>query len=308
MDEHYRALAKTEQAITDASQNTVITNNRNEYTTNNTVTNNRITNEVTRIDIKDGQQDDLIAQNTQTIINNKSEQAITDASQNTVITNNRNEYITNNTITNDRITTETGRLDGVDKDLQEQITTNNTTTNTKIDKVVGEQAVTDAAQNAIIADNKQNIETLDKQKADITYVDQQNKELSETLFVSMSSSSTTINNTINHNVEKQAAIDSTQNNRLDRNDKQISAMGYRMEQMDSNLSGGIASASAIAFMPTPNAGGRMMTGGAANYNGESAIAIGMTATTDSGKYTYRFGGTFSTNGGSVIGGGLGMAF
>ena len=110
-----------------------------------------------------------IANNTQTIINNKTEQAITDASQNTVITNNRNEHITNNTVTNDRITAETGRLDGIDKDLQEQIATNNTTTNTKIDKVASEQVVTDAAQNTVIAGNKQDIEKLDKEKADITY-------------------------------------------------------------------------------------------------------------------------------------------
>ena len=122
------------------------------------------------------------------------------------------------------------------------------------------------------------------------------------------SSTTTINNTINENAIKQQQVDRVQDNRLDRHDQQISDLGYHMDRMDSSLSGGIASASAIAFMPTPNAGGRMMTGGAANYNGESAIAIGMTATTDSGKYTYRFGGTFSTSGGSVIGGGLGVAF
>ena len=320
---------KADQAVKDGQQDDLIANNKTDSDAKDAATNVRVDDTNTRIDVtntivannkadqavKDGQQDDLIANNTQTIINNKTEQATTDASQNTVITNNRNEYITNNTITNDRIdATNTvitnNKADQVVKDGQQDdlIANNNTTTNTKIDKVVTDAAATNTAQDNIIANNQQNIDKLDKEKADITYVDQQNKDLANSFITNMASSSTTINNTINQNNQNQAVVDTTQNNRLDRNEKEISAMGYRIEQMDGNLSGGIASASAIAFMPTPNAGGRMMTGGAANYNGESAIAIGITATTDSGKYTYRFGGTFSTSGGSVIGGGLGMSF
>src|SRR5699024_8704970 len=170
------------------------------------------------------------------------------------------EYITNNTITNDRITTEGERIDGVDKAQDDLIASNDSATNEKIDKVVSDVAEKDAAQDSVIADNKTNIDRLDKEKADITYVDNSITDLGNTFITNMNSSTTTINSTINENTIKQQQVDRVQDNRLDRHDQQISDLGYHMDKMDSSLSGGIASASAIAFMPTPNAGGRMMTG------------------------------------------------
>ena len=65
------AANKADQAVTDASQNTVITNNRNEYIANNTATNDRITNEVTRLD------DVNTAQNS--VINGKADTVYVDS-------------------------------------------------------------------------------------------------------------------------------------------------------------------------------------------------------------------------------------
>ena len=107
---------------------------------------------------------------------------------------------------------------------------------------------------------------------------------------------------------EQSAIDDGQTQRLDGHENALSKLNGEAKYLDRNISGGIASASALAFMPAPVAGKRMISGGAATYNGESSIALGFTATTNTGKYTYKLGVTASTSGESVFGGGITTSF
>ena len=86
---------------------------------------------------------------------------------------------------------------------------------------------------------------------------------------------------------------------------QLSALGYKVDELEDELSGGIASAIAIASMPsamTPGEG--RITGGTGYYNGEAAIAIGLSGATSSGKFSYKVGGSYTDTGGTAIGGGL----
>ncbi|WP_172799108.1 YadA family autotransporter adhesin, partial [Faucicola atlantae] len=79
-------------------------------------------------------------------------------------------------------------------------------------------------------------------------------------------------------------------------------MGYRLNNLDKNLSGGIAGAVAISMMPTLSEG-RMVTGGAGFYNGESAVSLGLTG--GFGKVSYKVGAAWASNGDSSVGGGIG---
>ncbi|WP_201528578.1 YadA-like family protein [Psychrobacter frigidicola] len=95
-------------------------------------------------------------------------------------------------------------------------------------------------------------------------------------------------------------------NRIGQNTRDINKLGYKVNELDKNLSAGIASAVALSFMPTNNiAGSHMITGGSGFYNGESAVAVGFSGTTIDGKYTYKVGGSWATEGGGTGGAGLG---
>ena len=86
---------------------------------------------------------------------------------------------------------------------------------------------------------------------------------------------------------------------------QLSALGYKVNELEDELSGGIASAIAIASMPsamTPGEG--RITGGTGYYNGEAAIAIGLSGATSSGMLSYKVGGSYTDTGGTAIGGGI----
>ena len=62
--------------------------------------------------------------------------------------------------------------------------------------------------------------------------------------------SITTNNTIyDQKFEVQAGIDATQDARIDRNSQAVDQLGYKVGELSKELSGGIAAASAIAFMP-----------------------------------------------------------
>lgn len=79
----------------------------------------------------------------------------------------------------------------------------------------------------------------------------------------------------------------------------------RFNKLDEDLSAGIAGAVALAMMPAPTAGGKYITGGTGFYNGESAVALGFTGTTETGKFTYKLGGALTSSGSGTFGAGAG---
>lgn len=99
--------------------------------------------------------------------------------------------------------------------------------------------------------------------------------------------------------KEQSKVDDQQTNQINRNSAEIESLGYRMERMDTSLSSGIASAMALGAMPTMSTpGAHMITGGSGFFNGEGAVAVGLSGTTDSGKVSYKLGGTYTKEGGS----------
>ncbi|WP_339343292.1 YadA-like family protein, partial [uncultured Psychrobacter sp.] len=248
--------------------------------------NNNISINIDRLDVKNASQDELIAKNTTSITN---------------VSNNLTEQVT--------------RLDKVDVNLQEQITTNNSTINNKVDTAITEINKTDAAQDVLIAENskeiitvKDNVTRLEKDKADIEYVDSENAKQDAAMTTVIQNYSSEMISTMQVFTDNQLTVNADQDERMDRHEQAISKFGYKLNNLSSDLSGGVASASAIAFMPSPNPGKNMVSGGAANYNGETSVAIGYAATTNNGEYTYRVGATVSSSGPSVVGGGLGYSF
>ncbi|MGP5059881.1 YadA C-terminal domain-containing protein, partial [Psychrobacter celer] len=255
-------------------QEQILTNNSNTFL------------HIDRINTKNESQDELIAKNSSTITN------------------------VSNTLTE-----QVERLDKVDIHLQEQITTNNTTINNKVDSAVENIAKTDANQDKLISENskeitvvKNDITRLDKDKASIEYVNIENEKQNIVINNVLQNSSSEIIETMTTLTEKQDAVNAAQDERLDKHEGMINEFGYKLNSMGEELSGGVAAASAIAFMPSPHPGKSMVSGGAATYNGETSVAIGYAATTNNGEYTYRVGATVSSSGPSVVGGGLGYSF
>ncbi|MDO4441527.1 MAG: YadA-like family protein [Moraxella sp.] len=79
----------------------------------------------------------------------------------------------------------------------------------------------------------------------------------------------------------------------------------KVDKLDEDLSAGIAGAVALAMMPAPAAGSHYITGGTGFYNGESAVALGFTGTTETGKFTYKLGGSLTSSGSGTFGAGAG---
>lgn len=93
--------------------------------------------------------------------------------------------------------------------------------------------------------------------------------------------------------------------RLEVLEGQYQVMDQRVTELDKELSAGIAGAVALAMMPAPSAGGHYITGGTGVYNGEQAVAIGMTGASPSGKFSYKFGGSATSSGAGTFGAGVG---
>lgn len=89
----------------------------------------------------------------------------------------------------------------------------------------------------------------------------------------------------------------------------ISNLGNRIDNLDKDLSGGIAGVTAFASMPTvsdPNA--RMLSFGTGFYNGQKAIAIGYTGADSTGKLSFKTGLSYNNKSGTTIGAGVGYRF
>ena len=330
--------------IKNEAQDVQINQNTTDITNNNIAINNRVDTVINDVNIKNEAQDIQISKN-ETNITVTNDRITEEVGRLDKVDQDLQQQITNN---NSDITVNIDRIDqkNESQDIQinqnttdisqnsQDIVNNNTTINNKVDTVVNEIKEKDDAQDNAIAKNdkditdaKDEIGRLDKDKADIDYVDQENakqneiikesvsetikvenEKHSETIKESIKESITTNNTIYDQKFEVQAGIDATQDARIDRNSQAVDQLGYKVGELSKELSGGIAAASAIAFMPSPLPGKRMVSGGAATYNGESSVAIGFTATTDSGKYSYKLGATVSSSGQSVVGGGLGFSF
>ncbi|WII95346.1 YadA-like family protein [Moraxella haemolytica] len=79
----------------------------------------------------------------------------------------------------------------------------------------------------------------------------------------------------------------------------------KINRLDKDLSAGIAGSVALAMMPAPAAGSQYITGGTGFYNGESAIALGFTGASETGKFTYKLGGSLTSSGSGIFGAGAG---
>lgn len=83
----------------------------------------------------------------------------------------------------------------------------------------------------------------------------------------------------------------------------------KIDVQDKKLSGGVASAIAYASMPqTHQAGERMWTAGSGYFNGQSAVSLGWSGTSSSGKTTIKLGTSWSNNSNFSVGAGVGYRY
>ena len=84
-------------------------------------------------------------------------------------------------------------------------------------------------------------------------------------------------------------------------------LGYRIHQNENKANAGISSAMAMASMPQAYIPGRsMVTGGIATYNGQGAVAVGLSKLSDNGQWIFKINGSADTQGnaGAAVGAGF----
>ena len=227
---------------------------------------------VDSLNAKNDSQDSLIVSNTQKITANKAEQALTDNAQNAVI---------NTKVSQTDFVADQQRQDAALKAESKRLDAANT------------------SQDSVIASNTKNITT---NTVDIANLQKTDAVLDARITVN----DTAINERVNKVVTEQKFIDNDQDRLIAMNTQRFEGLSDRVNSLDSSLSSGIASAMALSAMPTMSeAGAHMITGGSGFFNGSSAVAVGLTGTTESGKYSYKAGGTYTKDGGSgfSLGGG-----
>ena len=89
--------------------------------------------------------------------------------------------------------------------------------------------------------------------------------------------------------------------------KNINELGYRIGEVEDEANAGISAAMAMSSIPQSFLPGRSMIGGGiATYNGESAVAVGLSRVSDNGRWVMKLNGTADTQGnaGAAIGAGF----
>ena len=84
-------------------------------------------------------------------------------------------------------------------------------------------------------------------------------------------------------------------------------LGHRIHQNENKANAGISSAMAMASMPQAYIPGRsMVTGGIATYNGQGAVAVGLSKLSDNGQWVFKINGSADTQGnaGAAVGAGF----
>ena len=138
-------------------------------------------------------------------------------------------------------------------------------------------------------------------KADITYVEKQITHTNDR-FEKINKEN---NEKFDKFQERQESIDSSQNVRIGKNEQSLVDLGYKVDNLEGKLSAGIASSVAMASMPNSFVKGEArITGGFGYFNGENAIAIGITGATETGDYSYKLGSSYTKEAGAVVGAGI----
>lgn len=87
----------------------------------------------------------------------------------------------------------------------------------------------------------------------------------------------------------------------------IRDLGYRIDDVEDDANAGISAAMAMSSLPQAYIAGKSMVGGGiASYNGESAVAIGVSRVSDNGRWVMKINGTADTQGNA--GGAVGAGF
>jgi autotransporter adhesin len=87
----------------------------------------------------------------------------------------------------------------------------------------------------------------------------------------------------------------------------INELGYRVDDVEDEANAGISAAMAMSSIPQSFLPGKSLVGGGvATYNGESAVAIGLSKVSDDGRWIMKISGTADTQGNA--GGAIGAGF
>ncbi len=87
----------------------------------------------------------------------------------------------------------------------------------------------------------------------------------------------------------------------------INELGYRIDDVEDDANAGISAAMAMSSIPQSFLPGRsLIGGGVATYNGESAVAVGLSRVSDNGRWVMKINGTADTQGNA--GGAIGAGF
>ncbi|UNK05281.1 YadA-like family protein [Psychrobacter raelei] len=95
------------------------------------------------------------------------------------------------------------------------------------------------------------------------------------------------------------------------NVNQLNNLGYKLsskiDDVEDDANAGVSSAMAMAALPQAYIPGKsMVTGGMASYNGQGAVAIGLSKLSDNGRWVFKISGSADTegNGGGAVGAGF----
>ncbi|WP_207401769.1 YadA family autotransporter adhesin, partial [Psychrobacter pygoscelis] len=87
----------------------------------------------------------------------------------------------------------------------------------------------------------------------------------------------------------------------------VNELGYKLDGVRKEANAGISSAMAMASMPQAYLPGKsMISGGIASYNGEGAVAVGVSKLSDNGRWVFKINGSADTEGNAGAAAGIGM--
>lgn len=159
---------------------------------------------------------------------------------------------------------------------------------------------------AILKANKANVEAdIAENKKNIAANKEDINELANTAIANRFN---IIHNKVKIHMLETSTLDLTSTKtRVSALENRTSALETRVNKLNKNLSAGIAGTAALSMMPTAGEkGAHYITAGAGHYNGQQAIAIGLTGNSNSGKFNYKVGASATTSGSPVVGAGVGF--
>ncbi|MGO1965575.1 MAG: YadA family autotransporter adhesin, partial [Moraxellaceae bacterium] len=109
-------------------------------------------------------------------------------------------------------------------------------------------------------------------------------------------------------IEISDAVNLGQLNALDdKLSNSVNDLGYKINEVEDEANAGISAAMAMSSLPQAYIPGKSMVGGGvATYNGESAVAVGVSKVSDNGRWIMKINGTADTQGNA--GGAIGAGF